>query len=57
MAVDRCRDEHWLDRRPGPVAVAIAILLASTLGLFKMFGLCLIDVLNWLVWVVEGRLR
>lgn len=57
MTVDRCRDEHWLDRRPRSVAVAIAILLAFTLGLFKVFGLSLTDVFSWLLWLVEGGLR
>jgi hypothetical protein len=57
MAVDRFRDAHWLDRRPRSVTVVIAILLASTLGLFKVFGLSLTDVFSWLLWLVEGGLR
>ena len=57
MAVHRSRDVHWLDCRPRSTAVAIAILLAFTLGLFKALGLSLTDVLSWLLWLVEGRLR
>jgi hypothetical protein len=57
MAVHRSRDEHWLDRRPKHTAVAIAILLALTLGLLKVFDLSLTDVLSWLLWLVEGGLR
>jgi hypothetical protein len=57
MTVHRSRDEHWLDHRPRTTAVAIAILLAFTLGLCKVFGLSLIDVLSWLLWLIEGGLR
>jgi hypothetical protein len=56
MAVCRPRDRRWPDHCPWPAVVALAILLTSTLGLLKVCGLSLADLLRWLLWLIEGRL-